>query len=188
MNYIKYLWQYIYMFAYYFLGNIRASYLGVKLGIGTRISPFAKLDNVYFIGDAKISTDVEMGEGSYINSGTIFSAKIGRFCSIGYNVMIGPTEHETNQITTSPSKAKLLGLPAGYTDKITPKPILEDEVWIGAGVIILRGVVIGANSIVGAGAVVTKNIPPNEIWGGVPARFIKKRNVQSDLNSHMEQK
>jgi len=167
----------MYIFAYYFLGNSRALYLGLKLGIGARISPFAKLDRVYFIGDAKIGTDVEMGEGSYINSGIIFSAKIGKFCSIGYNVIIGPTEHETNKITTSPTKAKLLGFPLGYTDKIISKPIIEDEVWIGAGVIILRGVTIGANSIVAAGAVVIRNIPSNEIWGGVPARFIKKRNL-----------
>lgn len=48
-------------------------------------------------------------------------------------------------------------------------------VWIGAGSTVLDGVTIGANSIISAGSVVTKQVPPNEIWGGVPARFIKKR-------------
>ena len=58
----------------------------------------------------------------------------------------------------------------------TPTPIhIEDNVWLGMNVTILKGVKIGKNSIVGAGSIVTKNIPENEIWAGVPARFIKKR-------------
>lgn len=52
--------------------------------------------------------------------------------------------------------------------------IIEDNVFIGAHVIILKGVHIGANSIVGAGSVVTKNIPPNQIWAGNPAKFIRE--------------
>lgn len=47
--------------------------------------------------------------------------------------------------------------------------------WIGTGAIILQGVEIGDGAVVAAGAVVTKNIPPYEVWGGVPAKFIKKR-------------
>ena len=53
--------------------------------------------------------------------------------------------------------------------------IIESNCWIGYGVIILAGVTIGNGSIVGAGAVVTKNIPPFSICAGVPARVIKKR-------------
>lgn len=59
---------------------------------------------------------------------------------------------------------------------IPPKDIhIEDNVWIGMNCSIMPGVQIGANSIVGAGSIVTKNIPSNEIWAGVPAKFIKKR-------------
>ena len=53
--------------------------------------------------------------------------------------------------------------------------IIEDDVWIGHGAIILAGVQIGKGSIVAAGSVVTKDIPPCEIWGGNPAKKIKDR-------------
>jgi len=53
--------------------------------------------------------------------------------------------------------------------------VVEDDVWIGHGAIILAGVIVGKGSIVAAGSVVTKNIPPCEIWGGNPARKIRNR-------------
>ena len=52
--------------------------------------------------------------------------------------------------------------------------VIEDNVFIGAKCIILKGVIIGKNSIVGAGSVVTKSIPENEIWAGNPAHFVRK--------------
>ena len=55
--------------------------------------------------------------------------------------------------------------------------IIEDNVFIGAHSTILKGVTIGQNSIIGACSVVTKNIPPNEIWAGNPAKFIKKLEI-----------
>lgn len=50
---------------------------------------------------------------------------------------------------------------------------IEENVWIGAGSTVLPGTRIGKNSVIGAGSVLTKNIPPNEIWAGVPARKIR---------------
>lgn len=61
---------------------------------------------------------------------------------------------------------------------ITHRPIvIEDDVFIGACCIISKGVSIGARSIIAAGSVVVKNIPPDEMWGGNPAKFIRKLNV-----------
>ena len=57
--------------------------------------------------------------------------------------------------------------------------IIEDNVFIGASSIVLKGVTIGENSIIGAGSVVTKNVPPNEIWAGNPANFVRKIDLES---------
>ena len=54
--------------------------------------------------------------------------------------------------------------------------IIGQDVFIGAGCIILKGITIGERSIIGAGSVVTKSIPADEVWAGNPARFIKKLN------------
>ena len=67
------------------------------------------------------------------------------------------------------------------------KPIVvEDDVWIGNGVNILGGVTIGCGSVIAAGAVVTKDVPPCEVWGGVPARKIRDRfKTTEDKNKHL---
>jgi maltose O-acetyltransferase len=51
--------------------------------------------------------------------------------------------------------------------------VIEDRVWIGANCVILKGVTVGANSVIAAGSVVTKDVPPFSIFAGVPATFLK---------------
>ncbi|HOO26508.1 MAG TPA: DapH/DapD/GlmU-related protein [Clostridiales bacterium] len=71
-----------------------------------------------------------------------------------------------------------------YTDPDTPivdqptdqrKITIEDNVWIGANAVITPGITIGTGSIIGAGAVVTKDVEPYSVMGGVPAKLIRKR-------------
>ena len=161
--------------AYYFVGWLRASFQGVQLSERARVSPFANVREAAYIGDAEIAAHVTLGKGTYINSGIIASGStIGNYCSIAYGCLIGPTEHRTDYWTTSPYEARDHGeSPTNTTLPLDP-PVINDRVWIGANVIVLRGVTIGESAIIGAGAVVTKNIPSREIWGGVPARLIKK--------------
>jgi acetyltransferase-like isoleucine patch superfamily enzyme len=71
------------------------------------------------------------------------------------------------------------GRPMGGSGRFGPITIGRDA-WLGANVIVLRGVVVGAGAIVAAGAVVTKSVPPNEIWGGVPARRVGQRRAEGN--------
>lgn len=99
--------------------------------------------------------------------------KIGRFCSIApTSRFICGGEHNLNTISTYPFDQKILGI--GVTKSRGPI-ILDDDVWIGDAVIILSGVHIGQGAVIGAGALVTHDIPPYAIAIGVPARVIKFR-------------
>ena len=62
--------------------------------------------------------------------------------------------------------------------------MLEDDVWIGARVTMMQGVTIGRGAIIGAGSVVTKDVAPYTIVGGVPAREIRKRFTNEDIVIH----
>lgn len=84
---------------------------------------------------------------------------IGDGCQIGHNVVFATLNH---------------GLAQEDRQTTYPAPIvLGKDVWIGSNATILQGVTIGDNAVVGAGAVVTKDVEANTIVGGVPARFIK---------------
>ena len=90
------------MTIYYMVGFLRASYYGVRVGLGARLSPRANIRHAHYLGKVVVGSDVTIGKGSYVNSGEIHSACIGSYCSIGYNVLIGPTEHIYKALTMSP--------------------------------------------------------------------------------------
>ena len=62
--------------------------------------------------------------------------------------------------------------------------VIEDDVWCGANVTILKGVTIGHGSVVAAGAVVTKSFPPYSIIGGIPAKLLKMRFTEEEIKEH----
>lgn len=96
------------------------------------------------------------------------SISIGNYVKIGGGTRIFDTDHHSLDYMARREYAKdAMGC--------VSRPItIEDDVFIGAGCIVGKGVTIGARSIVAAGSVVVKNIPSGEIWGGNPARFIRK--------------
>lgn len=101
---------------------------------------------------------------------------IGNFVSIADGVKFILSEnHQTKTVTTFPLKTIMFKM--GYAEDAISKGsiVIEDEVWIGLGVTILSGVSIGKGSIIATGAVVSRDIPPYSIAGGVPAKVIKKR-------------
>jgi acetyltransferase-like isoleucine patch superfamily enzyme len=124
---------------------------------------------------------------SYIDSYTYFAGfnsvmntRVGKFCSIGANVCIGPGRHPLEFASTSPvfySIHKQCG--TTFADKSyyneMGKVKIGNDVWIGTNAVILDDITIGDGAVIAAGAIVTKDVEPYAIVGGVPAKFIKKR-------------
>jgi acetyltransferase-like isoleucine patch superfamily enzyme len=121
---------------------------GSTIGRGVKLS----------VGNA---AKLAIGRNSYINDGSSIFAQnsitIGQNCAISFGVTIIDDDYHG------------FGLPP-YSAPI----VIEDDVWIGCNVTILKGVTIGRGSVVAAGAVVTKSCPPHSLLAGVPARIIKQ--------------
>lgn len=134
-----------------------------------------KLYEPYQISDCTIKKGTYIARNSFISM-----TEIGKFCSIGPNLLCGFGIHPTNGISTSPafySTMKQNGMTYSKTDKIIErkKITIGNDVFIGMNVSILDGVTIGDGAVIAAGAVVTKDVAPYEIVGGVPARHLKYR-------------
>lgn len=112
------------------------------------------------------AANIEIGNGSFLNTETRFGLHIAKVI-IGENVLIGP------RVSFETVNHGLKYYENTGRETSSKTIVVEDEVWIGAGVIITQGVTIGRGAVVSAGAVVTKDVEPNTIVGGVPAKFIK---------------
>lgn len=137
-------------------------------------------DNTTYSNNFFDISKVEVGKYSYgpLNvhtyRGITSVLKIGHFCSIASDVhFILGGEHGCNTISTFPFKQMILNCGVDTTSK--GDIVVEDDVWIGHGTTVLSGVRIGQGAVVAAGAVVTKDVPPYAIVGGVPAKVIKYR-------------
>lgn len=112
--------------------------------------------------------------------------KIGHFCSIASTAkFMLAGEHSINSISTYPFKQKF-GI-GNDVETISNGPIIvNDDVWIAENALILSGVEIGQGAVIAAGAVVTKNVPPYAVVGGVPAKLIKYRFDEETINNLMK--
>lgn len=144
-------------------------------------------EEVRIAQNADLRKNVVIGDYSYVNRGTLIaSGTIGKYCSIGYNCQIGIFEHPTNLISTSPyiyrnelilEKNKL----SWANDDINNPPKIGNDVWIGSNSIIMQNITIGDGAIIAAGAVVTRDVEPYSIVGGVPAMLIRKRFSEEEI-------
>jgi virginiamycin A acetyltransferase len=120
-----------------------------------------------------------MNEGGYIRNNVF----IGRYCSIGRRVSIGAGSHPMTGLSTHPSLVYGEGTPytesqvaaLGRSRKRTANTIIHNDVWIGDGVVVIPGVTIGTGAIIGANSVVTSDVQPYAIIGGIPSRVIRYR-------------
>lgn len=134
--------------------------LGSKIGRGITFYPGVKLSPG---SKLKLGNDVDLAWGVLIT--TSGGVEIGDRALIGYNTQIFSTNHA---IPKMPGRI----FSSGHEKK---KVVIENDVWIGAGCIILAGVTIKEGAVVAAGSVVTKDVDAYSIVGGVPAKRIKMR-------------
>jgi serine acetyltransferase len=126
-------------------------------------------------GPAK-ADKIRLRSGTYINRHTMIDAhehiEVGRNCMIGPNCYITDADH---------------GIVAGTAVQGQPMNsapvVIEDDVWLGAGVKVLAGVRLGRGAVVGAGAVVTRDVPEDTIAVGVPAAALRRRSAEPCLTA-----
>lgn len=119
-------------------------------------------------GEIRISDQVAFNEGVHLNASVAGRIRIGKHCLIGPNVVMRTAGHQFA------SKEK----PIRHQGHVVADIILEEDVWIGANSVILGGVRIGRGAVVGAGAVVTKDVEQYGVAVGVPARVVRVRGEQ----------
>lgn len=163
----------------------RITAMGGRVAKDAFIHPGAFLEGPNDIANhVTVYNDCKIGAYTYVNVGTVIYAKtfIGKFCSIGRWVEVGLAQHPVDALTTHP----ILVSPDLYDDTAykavacgkwgfhSPTSIGHD-VWVGAKVSVVSGVSVGHGAILAAGCVVTKDVPPYMIVGGVPSRPIRLR-------------
>lgn len=134
----------------------------LHLGEGVSFAPNVSFRNAERIW---IGAGSHLGEHSVIWAGnTSGTIRLGRKCLLGPRVTITASNYGIER-----------GTPVMDQAKIERDIIIGDDVWLGAGAVVVAGVRIGNGAVVGAGAVVTKDVPENAVVGGVPARVIGER-------------
>lgn len=165
----------------------------------TRVSAFAKITYKSEISKkAKINRFVKVfnctiGDYSYVGSNSeLVNVTVGKFCSIASKCSIGLASHTLNFISTSPiftlknNGTGFSWVKMDITGIANNKVSIGNDVWIGNKATIIGNVKVGNGAIIGAGAIVTKDVPNYAIVVGVPAKVIKYRfpdDVIEKLNS-----
>lgn len=153
-----------------------------------RIHPTAelkacKLGRYASIGERVVLREVNVGDFSYFerHAEAIYTT-IGKFCSIAANSRINALEHPIERVTQHklsyrPNEYfRWLGVDAAFRARRQAKAVnIGNDVWIGHGAVVMPGISIGNGAIVGANAVVTRDVPAYAIVAGVPAKPLRRR-------------
>jgi acetyltransferase-like isoleucine patch superfamily enzyme len=178
MNFIRKILLYAWHIVYLRAGIRKRADLGEHITIAdyvdivdSRLERFANVAHHAQITGCVVGARTSVGRYSKLRD-----ADIGKFCSISWDVTIGATTHPFEHLSShSFSYMKKFGLVS--EDKKFPqlKTYIGNDVWIGCHSVIRSGVTIGDGAIIGAGAVVTKDVPPYSIVVGVPAKILRMR-------------
>lgn len=148
------------------------AYLMVNMAVGRRKAKIGKHTKIHPTAILRQGERIEIGDNCLINHNNVFQAgkkfakiKIGNYVHTGANVMIFAFNHSIDDTN----------VPSILQDYYDADVVIEDDVWIGAGSVIVAGVRIGKGSVIGSNSVVTKDIPPYSVAAGVPTKIIKRR-------------
>ena len=146
------------------------------------------------VGSKTYLKKTEIGEGTYVGTyNELSSVKIGRYCCLASHIIVVNATHPIKDYVSFHPSFYSTRAQAGYTfvketsfqefKKVDGYScIIGNDVWIGENVTIIAGVRIGDGAMIAAGAVVTKDVEPYSIVGGVPAKLIRKRFDDSDID------
>lgn len=130
--------------------------------------------------------------GSYSALGRyskIVHTKIGKYCAISWDTTINAISHPYNHLTISAFPyVPRVGNFVKERKQTYQEVIIKNDVWIGANSVIMPGITIGNGAIIGAGAVVTKDVPDYAIVVGIPAKIVKYRFSKDIINRLLELK
>ena len=148
----------------------------------------SRIDSTSVIYSGCHIVNCDIGKYSYVSyDSSLLNTEVGNFCSIATKVSIGASQHPISWVSTSPvfENIKNSGPRKRFArfDVDSPKrTIIGSDVWIGHSATIKSGVKIGHGAIIGACALVTKDVPPYAVVGGVPAKVIKFRFPQEEIS------
>jgi acetyltransferase-like isoleucine patch superfamily enzyme len=139
--------------------------------------------------------DVEIGRytyGAYKIDGSIApGSRIGSFCSVAPGVRLGGSNHPLEWVSTHPIQylSNRGFVPEDDSEvraRMNAPVVIEDDVWLGANALVLPGVTVHRGAVVGAGAVVTRDVPPYAIASGVPARVVRTRLPEDQIRELLQ--
>lgn len=149
--------------------NLRSKFWGLflkKIGVGCQFMSGVKMGSPF-----QVEIGSHVGINHHVELGGQFGLKIGDYVMIGPYSQILTANHRFDNPQVP---MKLQGIDGGPI-------VIEDDVWIGAFVVILPNVRVGRGSIIGAHSVVTHDVEPYSIMGGVPAKLIKYRSAKQNI-------
>lgn len=134
-----------------------------------------KIHQAHLWGKVRIGNHTSIWGPNIVITAKFHPINIGNFCSIARNVSIQEYNHKVDNVSTYHVHHNIFG--GRLDDDISSNGSIDigHDVWIGAGAVVLSGVRIGNGAVIGANAVVTKNVPSFAIVGGNPAKIIRFR-------------
>jgi acetyltransferase-like isoleucine patch superfamily enzyme len=173
------------------LSKLQKKYSNCEFYSGSKISN-SVFGNYNVVFNDVLMDSCTVGDHTYIQKrATIFNANIGKFCSIASGVSIGPGIHKMDGISTHPVFfLKNTPLKKIYSNKdlfqSSKVTTIGNDVWIGERAILIDGITVGTGAIIAAGSVVTKDVEPYSVVGGVPAKHIKYRFGENEIKELLQ--